>query len=189
MKKIITLLLLFAVCTGVASAQIVRSQSRSITVVKEEKPKVVYDHNWFVKAGGGIMIDNRGGDKHGRYSVLAGYQQQFSRAGFYWGAQAGLISITYSDDNYWDSDLHDVPGIFVGPTFGIKRSLGTYITFDPHIGVGYARGFTAEADANKFAWEVGVGIWYKRFLFELEYQGATGDAMVNGALLNIGFKF
>lgn len=190
MKKIITLLLLLAVCAGVASAQIVRSESRSITVVKEEKPRVVYDHNWFVKVGGGIMIDDWGRDKHGKYSVLAGYQQQFSRVGFYWGAQAGLNSFC-AEGKY---DVSSAPAIFLGPTIGIKRSLGINTTFDAHIGAGYAHSFDSNGEedvyaANKVVWELGFGIWYKRFLFEVEYQGSTEAVMDNAVLLNVGFKF
>ena len=197
MKRIITLLLLLAVGAGVAPAQIVRSQSRSITVVKEEKPKVVYDHNWFVKAGGGIMVDdgdgkNEGGT-HGKYDIKAGYQQQFSRVGFYWGAQAGLNSFCYDgrdSSGFWGTQSG--PAIFLGPTIGIKRSLGINTTFDAHIGAGYAHLFASHDDgddANRVVWELGLGIWYKRFLFEVEYQGSYGYVMDNGVLFNIGFKF
>lgn len=80
MKKIITSLLLAVFCTGIASAQIVRSQSRSVTVInepKKENPGVDFGQNWLVKIGGGFMADNYDCEMHGKFSVMLGYQRQF----------------------------------------------------------------------------------------------------------------
>lgn len=199
MKKIITLLLLAVFCAGMASAQIVRSQSRSVTVINEPKkddPGVDFGQNWLVKVGGGFMVDDYYTDLHGKYSVIFGYQRQFYKNGLYWGAQAGLNLFCY--DAYYDTssysytEIKSGPALSLGPTIGLKRPLGTNTTFDTHIGVQYARLFASDDDGddcNRVVWEFGLGIWYKRFLIELEYQGSYGYVVDNGLLLNLGFKF
>lgn len=189
MKKVITILLLAILGAGAAAAQIVRSESRSYTVIKEDK--IIRPHNWFVKAGGGVMASE--GESFGKYNVAAGYQKQFSAAGFYWGAQLGLTSIVYKGyEPYGRTFKNTAPAIFAGPVIGVKRSLGTNTCLDPHIGVGYARAFPSDDDGedrNHVIWELGLGIWYKRFLVELEYQGSYGSLVDHGVLLNVGFKF
>lgn len=190
MKKVITILLLAILGAGAAAAQIVRSESRSYTVIKEDK--IIRPHNWFVKAGVGVMGSN--GAAYGKSNVAAGYQKQFSANGLYWGAQLGLTFIVYDGSNEYRPDgIEDsAPAIFAGSMIGIKRSLGTNTCFDPHIGVGYARAFASDDDGDdchRVIWEIGLGLWYKRFLVELEYQGSYGFLVDNGVLLNIGFKF
>lgn len=195
MKKIITLLLLAVFCAGMASAQIVRSQSRSVTVINEPKkddPGVDFGQNWLVKVGGGFMVDDYYTDLHGKYSVIFGYQRQFYKNGLYWGAQAGLNSFCYDayGDDYWG--VKSGSALSLGPTIGLKRPLGNNTTFDTHIGVQYAHLFASDDDGddgNRAVWEFGLGIWYKRFLIELEYQGSCGCVVDNGLLLNLGFKF
>ncbi len=197
MKKIITLLLLAVFCTGIASAQIVRSQSRSVTVInepKKENPGVDFGQNWLVKIGGGFMADNYECEMHGKFSVMLGYQRQFYKNGLYWGAQVGLNTFCYDayGDNYDYYGVKNGPALSLGPTIGLKRPLGINTTFDTHIGVQYAHLFASDDDgddANRCVWELGLGIWYKQFLIELEYQGSAGCVVDNGVLLNLGFKF
>lgn len=190
MKKIIIILLLALFCAGIASAQIVRSQSRSVTLVSE--PKGEHQGNWIVKAGGGLMgSDNR---TFGKYSVMVGYQRQFEKNGLYWGVQAGLNSFCYTDYSFYDNDYDrgSAPAQSLGPTIGLKRALGSETTFDTHIGIQYAHMFEFDGfqdDKNRFVWEFGIGIWYKSFLIELEYQGSQGWATDHGMLLNLGVKF
>ncbi len=191
MKRIVFVLLLAIVSAAAASAQIVRSESHSITVVKKEKPHVDYDQNWLVKAGGGVMCVNDEGDTFGKYSVMLGFQKQFHKYGLYWGAQAGLNSFSYDTyDSYYY--VKSAPALSFGPTIGIKRPLAVNITFDSHLGVSYAREFASESDGddgNRVVWEFGLGLWYKRFLIELEYQGSAAFTTDHGLLLNVGVKF
>ena len=191
MKKIILLLLLAIIGAAGAQAQIVRSESHTITVVKKEKPGVDFGQNWLVKAGGGFMAADCGDSSFGKYSVMAGFQKQFYKNGLYWGAQVGLNSFSHDTGDNVESAL----ALSFGPTIGIKRPLGVNTIFDPHIGVSYGREFTSDDaakrdDANRIVWEAGLGLWYKRFLIEIEYQGSYGDLTAdNGVLLNFGIKF
>ena len=192
MRKIIALLLAAVLCVGAATAQIIRTESHSITVMENKKPKVDHGHNFLIKAGAGFMAAE--GDTKVKYSAIFGYQKQFTGSGLYWGAQAGLNAVMYEDvdwDNYyWYGE--SAPALSVGPTFGIKRPLGTNTTFDSHIGVGYALALGISGDDNdkhRVIWEVGAGVWFNRFLVELEYQGSHGYVTDNGLLLNVGFKF
>lgn len=191
MKKIILLLLLAIIGAAGAQAQIVRSESHTITVVKKEKPGVDFGQNWLVKAGGGFMTADCGDSSFGKYSVIVGFQKQFYKNGLYWGAQLGLNSFCYDIDD--DKITGSAPALSFGPTIGIKLPLGVNTTFDPHIGASYAREFASDDDgndANRIVWEAGLGLWYKRFLIEIEYQGSYGDLTAdNGVLLNFGIKF
>ena len=195
MRKIIALLLAAVLCAGAATAQIIRTESHSITVMENKKPKVDHGHNFLIKAGAGFMVDD---DFYKttkvKYSAIFGYQKQFTGSGLYWGAQAGLNAIMYEDvdwENYhWYTE--SAPVLSIGPTFGIKRPLGAHTTFDSHIGVGYALtlGISGyENDKHRVIWEAGAGVWFNRFLVELEYQGSHGYVTDNGLLLNVGFKF
>jgi|GEM_PF-2291226 hypothetical protein len=191
MRKIIALLLAAVICAGAATAQIIRTESHSITVMENKKPKVDHGHNFLVKAGAGFMVDE--GDTKVKYSAIFGYQKQFTGSGLYWGAQAGLNAIMYDGYDEWSwFYIHSAPAISLGPTFGIKRALGLNTTFDSHIGVGYACAFPSDDDGDdkhRVIWEVGAGVWFNRFLVELEYQGSHGYVTDNGLLLNVGFKF
>lgn len=193
MKKIITLLLLAVLSTVAATAQIIRTESHSITVVEDKKPKVDHGHNFLVKAGIGFMTSDS--KTKVKYNAIFGYQKQFTGSGLYWGAQAGLTAVTYEDeilDDYLKWLVKSTTAISVGPTFGIKRSIGTNLTFDSHLGAGYAYALGSEVlndDKHRIIWEVGAGVWFKRFLVELEYQGSHGYLTDNGLLLNLGFKF
>lgn len=197
MKRIVFVLLLAIVSAAAASAQIVRSESHSITVIKKEKPGVDFGQNWLVKAGGGVMCVNEQDSKtFVKYGVMLGFQKQFYRNGLYWGAQAGLTSIGYDKETenllYFDGEA-SAPAIIIGPTLGLKRPLGVNTVFDTHIGAGYAHAFMsddyASDDSNRIFWKAGFGIWYKRFLIEIEYQGSAYSIIDHGVLLNVGVKF
>lgn len=198
MKRIVFVLLLAIVSAAAVSAQIVRSESHSITVVKKEKPGVDFGQNWLVKAGGGVMYAtyNDDGAASAKYSVMLGFQKQFHKNGMYWGAQAGLTSIGYDKETEDGRDFDgnaSAPAILIGPTLGLKRPLGVNTVFDTHIGAGYAHAFMsddyASDDSNRIFWEAGFGIWYKRFLIEIEYQGSAYSIIDHGVLLNVGVKF
>lgn len=195
MRKIIALLLAVVICAGAATAQIIRTESHSITVMEDKKPKVDHGHNFLVKAGAGFMADDCYGNAAVKYSAILGFQKQFSRSGLYWGAQAGLNAVLCIKYGEWGLGYRDsAPAISLGPTLGIKRSLGLNTTFDSHIGVGYAIALASDDevdndDKHRVIWEVGAGVWFNRFLVELEYQGSHGYLTDNGLLLNVGFKF
>lgn len=200
MKKIILLLLLAIIGAAGAQAQIVRSESLTRTVVKKEKPGVDFGQNWLVKAGGGVLTTNVecSTSVFAKYSVMLGYQKQFYKNGLYWGGQFGLIATGYDElydtDSYGESDKGaSCPALAIGPTLGLKRPLGVNTVFDTHIGAGYAHAFTSDDygtdDSNRLFWEVGFGIWYKRYLIEIEYQGSVYSVIDNGVLLNFGIKF
>lgn len=191
MRKIIALLLAAVLCAGAATAQIIRTESHSITVLENKKPKVDHGHNFLVKAGAGFMASDA--ETKVKYSAIFGFQKRFTANGLYWGAQAGLNAIMYDGYRGWGGGYIDsAPAISLGPTFGIKRALGLNTTFDSHIGVGYACAFSSDDDGDdkhRVIWEVGAGVWFNRFLVELEYQGSHGYLTDNGLLLNVGFKF
>lgn len=191
MRKIIALLLAAVICAGAATAQIIRTESHSITVLENKKPKVDHGHNFLVKAGAGFMVSDA--ETKVKYSAIFGYQKRFTANGLYWGAQAGLNAIMCRNYSFYGSYRDSAPAISLGPTLGIKRALGSNTVFDSHIGVGYAHAFDVDEidvdDQNRVIWELGAGIWYKRFLFELEYQGSSIYITDNGLLFNIGFKF
>lgn len=196
MKKIILLLLLAIIGAAGAQAQIVRSESHTITVVKKEKPGVDFGQNWLVKAGGGVMYNSYADAISAKYNVMIGYQKQFYKNGLYWGAQAGLISIGYDKEDvsgYYSYAGGSAPALAIGPALGLKRPLGVNTVFDTHIGAGYAHAFMSDDcgsdDSNRIFWEAGFGIWYKRFLIEIEYQGSAYGCVDHAALLNLGIKF
>lgn len=193
MRKIIALLLAAVLSAGAATAQIIRTESHSITVMENKKPKVDHGHNFLVKAGAGFMTAE--GDTKVKYSAIFGYQKQFSGIGLYWGAQAGLNAVMYEEevlDYYFKWFAKSAAALSVGPTFGIKHFIDANKTFDSHIGVGYAYALGSDVwsdDKHRVIWEVGAGVWFNRFLVELEYQGSHGYLTDNGLLLNVGFKF
>ena len=191
MRKIIALLLAAVLCAGAATAQIIRTESHSITVMENKKPKVDHGHNFLVKAGAGFMASDYYSNAVVKYSAILGFQKQFSRSGLYWGAQAGLNTILYQG-SWYAYESSSAPAISLGPTLGIKRAFGSNTVFDSHIGMGYAHAFDCDDsgdDKNRVIWEVGAGVWFNRFLVELEYQGSHGYLTDNGLLLNVGFKF
>lgn len=106
--------------------------------------------------------------------------------------------------------------IYGGFLFGIKKPLNSTLSFDGHIGGSYfvSLGKYKEFESNKYVngeftnytyattlangpvWELGLGIWIKKFLVEIEYRGLynvnpfTWYSHVNTALmLNVGYQF
>lgn len=184
MKKILLATVVAIFSVGSVYAQKVESKSRSITVLEEKKEPKPTVSNWFIKAGGGVLMDDES-SVHANYNVALGYQRQFMDNGLYWGAQVGSSPLVKYDY------ISTCASIYLGPTLGIKRPIGQNTQFDGHIGVAYQHAFASDDgdDGNRALWEVGLGFWYKRFLIELEYQGSTPDILNNGILLNIGLRF
>lgn len=199
MKKFLAILLLGVVFTCNIDAQIVRSESRRIQRIdepKKERVYVDYGQNFYVKVGGGILF--REEDTFFKYNLALGYQRQFLPEGIYWGAQLGLTPTCFDFNDHKDySEIKAAATVYLGPTIGLRRPLGGNTCFDTHIGVAYGRQFGYSEDdylwieePNRLVYELGVGIWYKRVLVEVEYQGSYGRVYTDHApLLNIGFKF
>ncbi len=192
MKRYIVLLLVAIITIGAASGQIVRSTSSRITVEKEKKePQASFGDNWVVKVGGGGIVINRekneGHKTFGGYDLSVGYQHDLHFYGTYVGGQAGIGSAIYENK----VDYYNSATIFLGPTLGLKHTMGENTIFDGHIGVGYERLIHDKHtdDSNRICWELGLGLWYKRMLFEIEYRGSNGEVLNSGILFNLGFKF
>lgn len=195
MKQILVIMcLLIGTSWATVSAQKVQSTSRSLTIIREPKePKVSLPHNWFVKAGAGILMgesDSFTGDESEmcfKPNIAFGYQKQFTKQGLYWGAQTGF---TFMPIDYTFESFEGSPGIYLGPTFGIKKPINYSLEFDGHIGISGALSYNDGNIDFGPLWELGAGIWINRFLIELIYQGFSSDtALGNGILLNLGFKF
>lgn len=204
MKKVILMLLAILLGAQLAGAQIVRSQSRSITVTEEKKEKVKkervnYGHDWVVKLGGGVNYVHNGHDKHitYNYNFSFGYRHILNSHGLYLGGQVGVTAsdIAVRDYQYVDGHFYDDnyvshgAGLYIGPIFGIKLNISDKIKFDPHIGVSYMHSFNGWYDSERVQWELGLGLWFNRFLVELEYAGAGEFDVNTAALLNLGFRF
>lgn len=207
MKKVILMLLAILLGAQLAGAQIVRSQSRSITVTEEKKEKVKkervnYGHDWVVKLGGGVNItDGYEAFTSFNYNFSFGYQHILNSHGLYLGGQVG---ITASNDDYYqkvyygneDWEYHSYTrlqhgiGLYIGPTFGIKLKLTDSIKLDPNISFSYLQSFNDQKwHCERVQWTIGMGLWFNRFLVEIEYAGTQPGYSTTAFLLNLGFRF
>lgn len=190
MKKVLFAMAMALLCIPAVKADKVSSTSRIVTVIEPEKEPWTAESNFLVKVGAGAIAS---GDNEVNFSYNAalGYQRQFNRQGAYWGAQIGLMQNAYEEVHY-PYDIYNALSLYLGPTVGLKKHLGVNTQFDGHVGAGYLRTFDSDAyQANSIKWELGLGIWYKRFLIELQYDGsfASNSITNNGVLLNLGYKF
>lgn len=199
MKKLLILLAL-AVATLSAAAQIVQTESRLTYIQEEHKEKITYPYNFFIKAGGGVVICSDGGETGGAYNVAFGYQRTVNAHGLYWGAQIGIATFRNVVEDYYsvDGNSHRTyfgeshPAIYGGFMLGLKKPVGAKNVFDCHLGATYQASFgrlteyirtskydwessvdhyTFESFYGGPRWELGLGIWFNRVLVELEYAG------------------
>ena len=184
MKKFITILTLCLMALPAVFAQKVSSNSRSITILHEEKPKSLVESCWAFKLGGGINTNNRG-TTDGIYNISIGYHKVLNNDGIYLGAELG--STMYTTEDYWDSSTD--PGIYIGPVLGIKRPFGGYKIFDFHIGVNYNYNFGE--DINNLAGQAGIGVWFGKYLVEIQYSpmNLLEQTFCNQIGLNLGIRF
>lgn len=188
MKKLFLFIMLVSLC-GVCEAQKVRSVSEQVIRVEKEKVPVTIADHWYVKAGVGAMTG--WGTTYVDYNLSFGYSHILNRHGLYCGGQLGVTGMVYDTADFLE-DVKAGAGIYAAPTLGIKKRLGTNTIFDGHIAGGYMYAPAKDDDYddhNRGYWEAGVGIWYKSFLFEIQYMGSTACTLSNGAVFNIGFKF
>lgn len=170
MKKLLIILLL-AIGTISTKAEITDSIAT---------PK--YESNWLVKAGIGPCLDWGDGSRVNYIDALVavGYQHQISPEGLYAGATAGCKL-------FWI-------GPFVEADLGIKKQIATKKVFDGHIGLGWDP-LSIYGFYNRWHASVNAGIWFNRFLLELNYRCSTqidgaGDCYpLHYVYLNFGFKF
>lgn len=195
MKRIILCLLALVTILSV-DAQIISSKSRSIKI-QREKPTLLKP-NFFIKAGPTVMFADAKDDIENQsklgYNVSLGYQRPFLPSGVYWGAELGSTMAYYdgydTDDNWYENNK--AASIYFGPMIGLKKNIDEYTQIDTHLGGGFMHEFASGDDgddSNRPFWELGVGVWYKRFLIELDYIGSAPYIMTNAIMLNLGFKF
>ena len=199
MKKVILMLLVILLGAQLAGAQIVRSQSRSITVTEEKKEKVKkerinYGHDWVVKLGGGVnIVGDHEMPRTYSYNFSFGYHHILNTQGLYLGGQVGVTSADRMVFDYHPIVIHHIShniGLYVGPVFGIKIRLADNIKFDQHIGVSYFHRFQNDYwDDEKIHWNLGLGLWFNRFLVEVDYAGSGPGDLNTAFLLNLGFRF
>lgn len=207
MKKIVAVLFCAILALGV-DAQIYRSVSRKIERIKTPKEKRVYDndwgHDWFVKAGAGVLVFQ---GVYVKYNVKGGYRKQIHGSGLYFGGQIGLTNaeiekyygynITDSGFSKFDGYVHH-PALIFEPMFGIKYRFSGTTSVDAHIACGYERvlstikatGIWDNANLNRVAVEAGIGFWFNRIFVGLESQNSVSDWRFDfGVAANLGFRF
>lgn len=196
MKKFLLVTVLIAMAASMANAQIVKSQSRSITRIVEDKietPKTNYPLEFLVKVGGGMMFTSYSYENLAAYNVSLGCQKQLNDNGIYAGAQLGSSMIGYDGKDWGNHSFYGKSAtIYVGPVLGLRKPVGTGLKFDAHIGASFEYAFASDDDGDDHyrpAAEFGLGIWFNNFLVELEYRGSYIYVRNNGVFLNFGFKF
>lgn len=208
MKKLL-LLVVLAVAYSTAGAQLVTTSSYT---EKKSARKTI----WMLRAGltsAGLSGEDADGAKS-----IAGYNAsiEFNRAfatNFYWGS--GLVfgnkGFKYSDDEKFTVAKLELP-----LNFGYKYGLTDDIKLDGHVGayVGYDLFGTLKEgddsydladveDYNQLGYglQFGVGVWYKKFNFNITYQkglakqqenSSGGDnfkAFENNWMFSLGYAF
>lgn len=182
MKKVIFALIFLLGITSEASAQIIQSTASKITVIKETTPPT--QSWWTIKLGGGALIDE--GEATGTYNVSIGYNKYLKNSSFYWNITAGSSMLNTGDS-------HSYGTIFLGPSMGIKKHTGpnSSVMFDAHLGC------SAEFVPDEYSSynlgvspELGAGLWFNRFLIEIDYRpGIIAYTCNQRFLLNLGWKF
>ncbi len=212
MKKLFILLVVICATAATrANAQIYRSQSRKIELIKTPKEKRTYDndwgHDWFLKAGAGILMSGYINDVSVKYNFKAGYRKQIHGIGLYYGALIGLTNsfvdyrtyVTNYYGSHWKWNTKYRPALLLEPLFGIKYRLGTTNTsIDAHIACGYERvlatntalNISNSGNLNKFSAEGGIGVWFNRFFVGAECQVAYSSYIFDsGVAANVGYRF
>ncbi len=189
MKKILLFLLILAVAAPLVSAQKVTSDSRVIIIEREQKvkTKLNIENCWLIKLGGGININSNCDDNSvGTYNVALGYNHILNNHGLYIGGQLG------ANINTWEERSNN--SLYLGPVVGLKKIIGTNQMLDFHFGINgnyVCNAYDMEIHDASISAELGAGLWYKRFLFELQYraQNLHGGDITHQLVINVGFRF
>ncbi len=219
MKKY--LLMVVALTIGVvAQAQIVTSKS---SIVRKEKKTT-----WYFKPGFSVMtMGGDGAEDCGSkvgYNMDFGFQRTIKQKGAYWGMELGLGSrgfsfdteYTYKKTTYEESGSAIAHNVQFSPfTFGWMVNLGCdgKLRLDPHIGMFASCDYTSKIsidDGDSYDWDdfcdnvydvgmnLGVGIWYSRFNFDITWQrgfvdldadNSDGAFKTNNVMFRIGVSF
>ncbi len=179
MKKLFSVLA--ALCFAfVAQAQIV--SSNSIIVNNEKAPS---NTRWILRAGmnfmklGGDGLEGLDVKSNVGYNVTAEFQKPFITDGLYWGMNFGLSSRgakVQEEDVTMKLVGHNVQ--FSPFNVGWRINVADNIAIDPHIGVYGSYDYVLNSDMDEINpdndWDigmnVGVGVWYKKFSLDLNYQ-------------------
>lgn len=194
MKKIFLFLLIFAVATPAMVAQKVTSDSRVIKIEREQKVKKELNikNCWLVKVGGGINYNKYCDDDNvGTYNVALGYNHILNSHGLYVGGQLGANRNTWTENYKYHATSNS---IYLGPVLGLKKIVGTSQMLDFHFGVNVNHVFNAYDEEHRNALissELGAGLWYRRFLIELQYraQNLNDGYITHQFVVNFGYRF
>ncbi|MDE6160300.1 MAG: hypothetical protein K2F77_01435 [Muribaculaceae bacterium] len=187
MKKLILLLVVAIAALAPDTAQAQKIKSSSTTIFREEAPpKEPVKKWWAAKLGFGIASDE---GVLASYNLSLSYNRAFGYSDWYWGAQIGTSTFNESHE-YEDPTCQ--PTIYLGPKAGYTKRISRNAILDAHAAVNFEYIFS---DDTLFCIspELGIGVWYKRFLIELQYnygiELAWGDYSNSRLLLNIGIRF
>lgn len=182
MKKVIFSFIAFLAISFGTSAQIIQSTASKITVIKEQKPPT--QSWWTIKLGGGYSI-NIDEDNSLTYNVSVGYSKYFKNSPFYWNVAGGSSLVR----PLW----FDCYTAFLGPSIGVKTLVAqnSSVMFDAHLGCYAEFAFDDYIDnIIAAAPELGVGLWFNRFLVEIDFRPCIIEDTCNyRLLLNLGWRF
>lgn len=218
MKKLVSIAAALLLCVA-TQAQIVHSRSSIIRTEKQASNTQWYLRGGLNMMK--LSIDESEGlkSKPG-YNFMYGFQKTLGTVGTYWGMEAGLgsrgVKEEEKDGDYeykWNMIAHNIQ---VSPfTFGYKYNFTDNIAIDAHLGAyvafDYAGKITeeeiydGESDSEDIKigdWEdwkrfdagmnIGVGLWYDRFNFDITYQRGfikTLEANTSNVLIRLGIAF
>lgn len=202
MKKA-TLIVILALASIGAQAQLVTTTSRSIKV--ENTPSNMI---WLVRAGLTFASYNEDEVKSRTgFNVGVEFQKPFNR-GFYWGAGLGLKSKGYKE-KLFDSTL-TLTALEIPLNIGYKFDLSSDVKLDLHAGafanvdlfgkLKSSYGEVSIGDFEKYSrlgggLSAGAGIWYQQFNFNLTIQWGLleqwdlSSAKESNILLSLGYAF
>lgn len=166
---------LFAVS---AQAQIV--SSRTVNVKQEKVPS---DTRWIVRTGMNIMNFTGDGIVDTKstigYNLSCEFQKPIATKGAYWGMSFGIGSRGCKVEDEYDNEKFIGHNVQWNPfNFGWRINLVDNLALDPHIGVfasyDYVKNSNLDDTETDNDWDIGmnlgVGLWYKKFNFDIAYQ-------------------
>lgn len=187
MKKLILLLVVAIAALASDTAQAQKIKSSSTTIFREEAPqKEPVKKWWAAKLGVGIAACD---GAMAAYNLSLSYNRAFSNSDWYWGAQLG--SSLFNEPNYGE-EATGCPTIYLGPKAGYTKQIARNAILDAHAALNFEYAFSDDTPFT-LSPELGIGVWYKRFLIELQYNYGIDivdfENMNSRLLLNIGIRF
>lgn len=186
MKKVILILLTILTYSACAQAQIIETDSKMRTVIKEpEKPKSPRFTYYTAKIGGGAFNYDDRGQFSPCGNIELGVMRQLNDHGLYFGGEIGGILSTLYNGIKGDDETGFI--FRIGPTLGLIKPVKENLEFDGHIGVKYA--YYKSCPTSYCIAELGGGVWYKKYFAGVELQEYFSDNSNFGILLNFGIRF